>query len=208
MDNRIAELRKEKGMTLKQLAKEFNIRDNTLSQYETGKRSPQLGLLQEMANFFNVSIDYITRYSDKRDYPINNDKEAIALLKRLKDEKHFNHLNLSYKTALNLGFWSVEHEELLENEYPDLIRTAYFLVKDVISENKILNHYSEERIKRNNLVDKIDDLLLEEEEYYGASAFQVYEFMKETERIGRKQTKELMNYIKSLPTEEIEDEDF
>ena len=83
MDNRIAELRKEKGMTLKQLAKEFNIRDNTLSQYETGKRSPQLGLLQEMANFFDVSIDYITRYSDKRDYPINNDKEAIALLKRL-----------------------------------------------------------------------------------------------------------------------------
>ena len=45
-------------MTLKQLAKEFNIRDNTLSQYETGKRSPQLGLLQEMAQFsmFQLSI--------------------------------------------------------------------------------------------------------------------------------------------------------
>ena len=32
--------------------------------------------------------------------------------------------------------------------------------------------------------------------------------MKETERIGWEQTKELMNYIKSLPTEEIEDEEF
>lgn len=208
MDNRIAELRKEKGMTLKQLAKEFNIRDNTLSQYETGKRSPQLGLLQEMAKFFDVSIEYIIRYSDKRDYPINNDKEAIALLKRLKDEKHFSHMNLSYKTALNIGIWSMEHEELLKNDYPDLINTAYFLVKDVISENKILKHYSKERIKRNNLLDKIDDLLLEDEEYYGANVFQVYEFMKETERIGWEQTKELMNYIKSLPTEEIEDEEF
>ena len=82
------------------------------------------------------------------------------------------------------------------------------MVKDVISENKILKHYSKERIKRNNLLDKIDDLLLEDEEYYGANVFQVYEFMKETERIGWEQTKELMNYIKSLPTEEIEDEEF
>ncbi|MEN0454377.1 helix-turn-helix transcriptional regulator [Staphylococcus aureus] len=51
MENRIAELRKENNMTLKQLAKELNIRDNTLSQYETGKRNPQMGLLQEIANF-------------------------------------------------------------------------------------------------------------------------------------------------------------
>ncbi|MCE0455488.1 helix-turn-helix domain-containing protein [Staphylococcus haemolyticus] len=207
MDNRIAELRKEKGMTLKQLAEKFNIRDNTLSQYETGKRSPQLGLLQEMANYFDVSIEYITKYSDKRDYPINTDEEAIELLQKLKNEKKFTRLNLSYITSLNIASWCIEHTELLENKYPELLNTAYYLVKDVVSKNKILRHYSEERRKRNNLVDKIDELLLEEE-YYGATVYQVYEFMKETERIGWEQTKEVMDYIKSLPTEEIEDEDF
>lgn len=208
MDNRIAELRKEKGLTLKQLAEKLNIRDNTLSQYETGKRSPQLGLLQEMANFFNVSIDYITKYSDKRDYPINSDEDAIKLLQKLESEKSFTHMNLSYKTSLNLGIWSIRNEELLKKYYPELITTAYFLIKNINSENEILKLYSNARIKRNNLVDKIDDLLLEDEEYYGANVFQVYEFMKETERIGWEQTKELMNYIKSLPTEEIEDEEF
>ena len=109
MDNRIAELRKEKGMTLKKLAEELNIRDNTLSQYETGKRSPQLGLLQEIANYFNVSIEYLTKYSDKRDYPINNNSEAIEILKRLKDEKEFTYMNLSLKTSIELKALSLIH---------------------------------------------------------------------------------------------------
>ena len=67
MENRIAELRKEKGMTLKQLGETLGVRDNTLSQYETGKRNPQLGLLQEIADLFQVSIEYLTKNTDKRD---------------------------------------------------------------------------------------------------------------------------------------------
>ncbi len=43
MDTRMKELRLEKGLTLKQLGKILNVRDNTLSQYETGKRNPQFG---------------------------------------------------------------------------------------------------------------------------------------------------------------------
>ena len=37
MENRIAKLRKEKGLTLKELAKKVSMHDNTISQYETGK---------------------------------------------------------------------------------------------------------------------------------------------------------------------------
>lgn len=87
LENRIAELRKENNMTLKQLAKELNIRDNTLSQYETGKRNPQMGLLQEIANFFGVSMEYILKATNKRDYPIADSKSAIELLERMENEK-------------------------------------------------------------------------------------------------------------------------
>lgn len=203
MDNRIAELRKEKGMTLKKLAEELNIRDNTLSQYETGKRSPQLGLLQEIANYFNVSIEYLTKYSDKRDYPINNNSEAIEILKRLKDEKEFTYMNLSLKTSIELKAWCIANKELLENEYPELLTTVSNFKENVAMEDKKIKAYLAKRFNLNSYMNDINSLLLDDD-YNGAGAYLVLKFMKETERIGSKQTKELMKYIKTLPTEESE----
>lgn len=205
MENRIAELRKENGLTLKQLSEILDIRDNTLSQYETGKRSPQLGLLQEIANFFNVSIEYLTKYSDKRDYKIDNDEDALYLIEKLDNEKDFNYMNLSNATALNLCMWIIDNENLINFEYPQYINTTRFFIENVVSENKILNHYSEHRKERQKTVDKIDDLLLEEE-YYGANEKEIYKFMKESERIGRKKTEELLSYMETLPNLPDEEE--
>lgn len=207
MENRIAELRKEKNMTLKQLAKELNIRDNTLSQYETGKRNPQNGLLQEIANFFGVSMEYILKATDKRDYPIVDDSSAIKLLEKIENENEFNYLHISKNTALNLSLWVINNMDYIKEQHPNLLYTASFLVKNTVSENKILQHYSEMRKKQFKVVDEIDDILLERE-FYGASAEQTLEFLHETERIGFEQTKKLMEYIRQLPTEEYEEEDF
>ncbi|HHU6750903.1 TPA: helix-turn-helix domain-containing protein [Staphylococcus pseudintermedius] len=205
MNNRIAELRKEKNMTLKQLAEVLNIRDNTLSQYETGKRNPQNGLLQEIANFFGVSIEYIIKATDKRDYPVEDSESAIELLEKMENEKNFNYLSISNNTALNLSLWIINNMNYIKEQHPKLLYTANFLVESTVSENKILQHYSEMRIKEFKIVDEIDDILLERE-FYGASAEQTLEFLHQTERIGFEQTKKLMEYIKQLPTEECEDE--
>ncbi len=206
LENRIAELRKENNMTLKQLAKELNIRDNTLSQYETGKRNPQMGLLQEIANFFGVSMEYILKATNKRDYPIADSKSAIELLERMEKEKAFNYLHISKNTALNLSLWIINNMDYIKEKHPNLLYTASFLVKNTVSENKILQHYSEKRIKELQIVDEIDDILLERE-FYGASAEQVLEFIHQSERIGPQQTEALMNYIRDLPTKEYDDED-
>lgn len=207
MENRIAELRKEKNMTLKQLAEELNIRDNTLSQYETGKRNPQSGLLQEIANFFDVSMEYILKATDKRDYPIVDNSSAIELLEKIANEKEFNYSHISKNTALNLSLWIINNMDYIKEQHPNLLYTASFLVKSTISENKILQHYSEMRKKQFKIVDEIDDILLERE-FYGASVEQVLEFLHQSERIGYEHTKKLMEYIRQLPTDEYEDEDF
>ena len=102
MENRIAELRKEKGMTLKQLGETLGVRDNTLSQYETGKRNPQLGLLQEIADLFQVSIEYLTKNTDKRDFPVNNDEDMLKILDMI-DDHTISLLNLSKLTMLELA---------------------------------------------------------------------------------------------------------
>lgn len=54
--NRIKELRQEKNLTLRQLGEKLDMKINTLSRYETGKREPKLETWQKLANYFGVSV--------------------------------------------------------------------------------------------------------------------------------------------------------
>lgn len=64
---RIAELRKEKGMTQEELAKALNITRSALSLYEIGKRDPDTDTIKKFAEFFGVSTDYLLGQTDVRD---------------------------------------------------------------------------------------------------------------------------------------------
>lgn len=57
--NRLKELRKEKGLTLKQMGQLLNMPDSTLSQYENGRRKPKEEIWQKLADFFGVSVPYL-----------------------------------------------------------------------------------------------------------------------------------------------------
>ena len=59
MRNRLAEIRNKKGLTLKELGKKIGMRDNTLSQYETGKRKPSEKALIQISNLFKIPISYL-----------------------------------------------------------------------------------------------------------------------------------------------------
>jgi len=56
---RLAKLRKERGLTQKQLAKHLQISKSTLAMYETNKREPDFETLIFISKFFEVSIDYL-----------------------------------------------------------------------------------------------------------------------------------------------------
>lgn len=56
---RIAQLRKSRSMSQFQLAKTLNIATSTLGMYETNKRKPNMEMLEKIADFFGVSIDYL-----------------------------------------------------------------------------------------------------------------------------------------------------
>ena len=65
---RLKDLRKEKGITQLQLAMELNMSQNTISRYETGERQAGYNELIKIADYFNVSIDYLLNRTDKRLY--------------------------------------------------------------------------------------------------------------------------------------------
>lgn len=53
----IAELRKEKNLTQKDLANKLNVSDKAISRWETGKGFPDVDSLQALSDFFNISIN-------------------------------------------------------------------------------------------------------------------------------------------------------
>ena len=56
---RLRELRKAKGISQLKLALDLNTSQNTISRYETGEREPGLVELIKIADYFNVSVDYL-----------------------------------------------------------------------------------------------------------------------------------------------------
>ena len=55
----IAELRKEKNLTQQELADKLNVTDRAISHWENGRRLPDISLLKELGEVFNVTIDEI-----------------------------------------------------------------------------------------------------------------------------------------------------
>ena len=56
---RLKELRKKKGISQLRLATDLNTTQNTISRYETGEREPGIDELIKIADYFNVSVDYL-----------------------------------------------------------------------------------------------------------------------------------------------------
>lgn len=56
---RVKHLREKKNLNQVQLAKMLNISNATLSQYESGKRTPSDEIKIHLADIFNVSLDYL-----------------------------------------------------------------------------------------------------------------------------------------------------
>lgn len=64
--NRIPELRKERGISMKQAAEQLGMPYTTYVNYEKGTRQPNSETLIDLANFYNTSIDYMLGKSDER----------------------------------------------------------------------------------------------------------------------------------------------
>ncbi len=60
----LAALRKERGLLQKEVANYLNVTVATVSNYEKGVHTPDLNTLIKLADFFNVSTDYLLQRTD------------------------------------------------------------------------------------------------------------------------------------------------
>ena len=57
----LREIRKSKGFSQVKVSMDLNISREAISNYETGKRSPDVEMLVKFSDYYNVSIDYLIR---------------------------------------------------------------------------------------------------------------------------------------------------
>ena len=64
---RIKQLRKEKNFKQQQLADQFSVKLRTYQGYEYGESYPDVAKLVAIADFFDVSLDYLMGRSEVRE---------------------------------------------------------------------------------------------------------------------------------------------
>ena len=73
----IKELRTKRGLTQGSLGELVNLAESTISLYESNKRSPDYETLKKIADFFDVSLDYLLGRTNEK-LPANQIKEDPA----------------------------------------------------------------------------------------------------------------------------------
>ncbi len=90
----LQDLREDKDISRKDLAMVLNISVSTLGMYEQGRREPNIDMLIKIANYFDVSIDFLVGRSFKNE---NNEMLTEALHVKNKIDK----LPQGYKDIIN-----------------------------------------------------------------------------------------------------------
>jgi len=62
----LKELRLEKDLTQEQLANIFNTGKASISHYESNKRFPDVHTIEKLADYFDVTVDYLLGRTDDR----------------------------------------------------------------------------------------------------------------------------------------------
>lgn len=88
--DRLKQLRREASLTQDELAKNLKITRSRLAMYEQGQRDPDTEVLEAIADYFNVDMDYLLgrthqKHSANVDFIIENnlDLETLVYMNKL-----------------------------------------------------------------------------------------------------------------------------
>lgn len=171
----LAKLRKEKNLSQYKLAELMNLSRGQIANYEQGSRKPDFEILEEFADFFDVSIDYLLGRTELRTYDervffddVNHLAEKLATLEPEKRNLIVNTIDQLYLIIND----SIEDERSLI--ILKKIITQLFFMKTGIDSFKleksleidnpvsVLEFMSNHKSEMNNLVDEFMKIHLEE----------------------------------------------
>lgn len=81
LGERLRSLREKAELTQKELASRLNVPNQNISNYERGFRQPDYETLQKLADYYEVSTDYLLGRTDVSKKENNDEKEMIEFFK-------------------------------------------------------------------------------------------------------------------------------
>lgn len=91
--SRIKDLRINNNISQKEISEYLHINQSTYSKFELNKAIIPIELLNKLANYYNVSLDYLLKITDKPDIKIiNKDIDKILVGQNLKKIRKDNKL--------------------------------------------------------------------------------------------------------------------
>ncbi|MEY8415336.1 helix-turn-helix transcriptional regulator [Tissierella praeacuta] len=114
---RIKELRTEKNLTQEEFGKVFGIVKSTVSLYESGKSTPDDEIKKKIAEYFNVSLDYLMGASDIKN-PYSNIKSNNNTEQQLPDSFETPEEAVKFLLEQNviMGFGGFDVDKLSDEE--------------------------------------------------------------------------------------------
>lgn len=98
----IAQLRKELGLTQKELAEKLEVTDKAISRWETGKGLPDTSLLKPLAEIFGVSVGELLSGKRMDDSQIKSQADHIIL-----ESLGYEESQEKWKGILRYVFWGI-----------------------------------------------------------------------------------------------------
>lgn len=85
---RLKELRKEKGLTQIEIGNILHVNKMTYNGYENENRQPPIEILCNIADYYNVSLDYLVGREYKNDlgYLTPEQKNIMIVIKKLNEK--------------------------------------------------------------------------------------------------------------------------
>ncbi|WP_200957449.1 MULTISPECIES: helix-turn-helix domain-containing protein [unclassified Paenibacillus] len=93
--DRIALLREKRGLTQEELSNKIGISRAALSHYETNRREPDYETINKIANFFNVTVDYLLGRTDQPQTVLDHDVREFVEHLDLTDESILKKFSLT-----------------------------------------------------------------------------------------------------------------
>ena len=103
--NRLHALRKAKKVTLKQLSDDTEISFSALSAYERGTRNPKINTIRTLAEYFDVSSDYLEgRY--ETEYTIKDASDIGNIIYELRSQSGLSQLQVANDLKIPVSTFS------------------------------------------------------------------------------------------------------
>lgn len=157
-------LRNSRNISATKLSEDLNIHRGSLSNWETGRRTPDSEMLLKIANYFNVSVDYLlgNDTNDTDDTDLFNLKGDVRFLKKVKDNEM---VKIPVLGAIRAGLPLYADENIIDYEYvhqEELMmgeETFFLEVKGDSMINARIYEGDRVRIRKQNHLDNNGDIM-------------------------------------------------